>query len=72
MWWAGVDAEILGGGNVQVSGRDDIQCKVTGQDVEKAEAGEIVAVVAQFRKGRVQQMVHGVPHMAPRKRKWKG
>jgi hypothetical protein len=37
VWWAGVDAEILGGGNVQVSAMgDNIQCKVSGQDAEKA------------------------------------
>ncbi len=37
VWWVGVDPEILGAGNVQVtSGGDRTQCKVTGQDAERA------------------------------------
>lgn len=36
IWWVGVDAEILRGGNVQVSGLGNKQCKVSGQDAERA------------------------------------
>jgi hypothetical protein len=37
IWWVGVDAKILGAGNVQVGDAGNAQCKVTNQGAETAQ-----------------------------------